>query len=214
MSDLTLPPEHETAVSSVSIESGAHSDALLGMLISRSSTKFVIEPGPSDKQIEQALVAVACAPDHAKLRLWRFVMIKQPDIVTVGEQAIAILAAQGRAMTEEKQAATRSWLAQVPLLVAMAYEVRHDHPKVPHIEQTLSMGAGVMNFQNAMHAMGFASFWSTGLASFTQEMPEYLGFDTLDTQFVGFLVVGTPKNPPLAKDRAEPNAIARYWQAP
>jgi len=181
-------------------------------LLSRRSVKLVGAPGPSDEQISQALQAVVCAPDHAKLRVWQFVLIKQPDIVALGEKAISILQGLGKPMPEAKQASTRAWLADLPLLVGLAHKIHHDHPKVPEVEQTLSMGAGVMNFQNAMHAMGFASYWSTGLATFTEEMPEYLGFDTLEDQFVGFLAVGTPKNAVIPAERPDPWSIARQWQ--
>lgn len=187
---------------------------LISSLLSRRSVKAVVAPGPSDEQIQAALSAAVCAPDHAKLRLWRFALIRQPDIVAVGERAISILNDLGRPMSEDKQASTRRWLTQLPLLVALAYQIHHDHPKVPLIEQTLSMGAGVMNFQNAMHAMGFSTFWSTGLASFTDEMPEYLGFDPLEYQFVGFLGVGTASGEVVPAQRSEPWTIARWWTAP
>jgi len=189
------------------------SESALSTLLSRRSVKLVAHPGPSDAQIESALSAVVCAPDHAKLRVWRFVMIGQPDIVAVGEKAIEIMAHRGKPQSPEKQLSTRAWLADVPLLVGLGYQIHHDHPNVPEIEQTLSMGAGVMNFQNAIHAMGFASYWSTGLATFTDEMAEYLGFDTLDCQFVGFLAVGTPKASLVPVQRPDPWMIARRWTA-
>ena len=181
-------------------------------LLSRRSVKLVGAPGPSETQVESALACVTRAPDHAKLGVWRFVLISQPDVVAVGEKAFAIMQGLGKPMTPEKQASTRAWLADVPLLVGLAYQIHHDHPKVPVIEQTLAMGAGVMNFQNAMHAMGFATYWSTGLASFTEEMPEYLGLDTLDHQFVGFLAVGTPKNTVVPAQRVDPWSIATRWR--
>ena len=186
-------------------------DSALQTLLSRRSVKQVGSPGPSNAQIEQALACATCAPDHARLRVWEFVLIEPPEIVAVGEKAITVLAEQGRPMTDEKQASTRAWLAELPLLVGLGYKVHHDHPKVPEIEQTLSMGAGVMNFQNALHAMGFASYWSTGLATFTEDMAEFLGFDTLEHQFVGFLAVGTPKADVVPAQRPEPWSVARRF---
>lgn len=183
-------------------------------LLSRRSVKLVGEPGPSDAQIEQALSAAVCAPDHAKLRVWRFALVRQPDIVAVGEKAISVLEDLGKPLPSQKQDATRAWLKDLPLLVAMAYQVHHDHPKVPELEQTLSMGAAVMNFENAMHAMGYSSFWSTGLGSYTDEMAEYFGFDSLDYQFVGYLGVGTPKNRVIPAERPDPWAVASWFKAP
>lgn len=183
-------------------------------LLSRRSVKLVGEPGPSDVQIEQALSAAVCAPDHAKLRVWRFALVRQPDIVAVGEKAISVLEDLGKPLPSQKQDATRAWLKDLPLLVAMAYQVHHDHPKVPELEQTLSMGAAVMNFENAMHAMGYSSYWSTGLGSYTDEMAEYFGFDSLDYQFVGYLGVGTPKNRVIPAERPDPWAVASWFKAP
>lgn len=190
------------------------SEEVIATLLSRRSVKRVGNPGPTVPELEAALAAVVRAPDHAKLKVWRLVLIEQPHIAAVGQKAIEILASKGKPMSEEKQASTRAWLADLPLLVGLGYQIHHDHPKVPEIEQTLSMGAGVMNFQNALHAMGYASFWSTGLATFTEEMAEYLGFDCLDCQFVGFLGVGTPINDVVQADRPEPWSIARRWTAP
>ena len=186
-------------------------DTVLKTLLERRSVKMVTSPGPSESEIEAALACVVRAPDHAKLRVWQFVLIEQPDITAVAEKAIEIMASVGNPMADSKQASTRAWLADVPLLVGLAYKVHHDHPNVPEIEQTLSMGAGVMNFQNAIHAMGFASYWSTGLASQTEEMAEFLGFDSLDSQFVGFLAVGTPKAAVQPADRPDAWSIARRF---
>jgi len=184
---------------------------LLSTLATRRSVKSVVAPGPSDSQLERALSVAVCAPDHAKLRVWRFVLLRQPDVSALADKALSILEVLGRLPSPEKQASTRAWLAEVPLLVGLAYQVHHDHPKVPEIEQTLSMGAAVMGFQQALHAMGFASFWSTGLATYTDEMAEYLGFDPLDYRFVGFLSVGTPKNPVVPADRPDPWSVASVF---
>jgi len=190
------------------------SNHTIDTLLSRRSVKLVTSPGPSEAQIEAALSCVVRAPDHAKLRVWRFALISQPDTMAVAEQAISIMDSLDRPMTPEKQASTRAWLADVPLLVGLAHQVHHDHPKVPELEQTLAMGAGVMNFQNAMHAMGFATYWTTGLATFTDEMSAYMGFDSLDYQFVGFLAVGTPKGAVIEAERPDPWSVATNWSAP
>jgi nitroreductase len=69
-----------------------------------------------------------------------------------------------------------------------------------------------MNIQNAAHMMGFSSYWSTGLGSYTDEVPESLGFDPLDYRFVGFLAIGTPINTPAPAQRPDPQTLTTTWQ--
>ncbi|MFW8565913.1 nitroreductase family protein [Orrella sp. 11846] len=195
------------------VQNSSNSSDVLQTILNRRSVKNVVSPGPSKEQVALALQCATTAPDHGALRVWRFGFIEQPEIVSLGERAIHVLETLGRPLSEEKARRTRDWLKEVPLLVAMAYQMHHDNPKVPDVEQALSMGAAVMNFQNAMHAMGFASFWSTGLGTFTEEIPTELGFDPLDYQFVGFLAVGTPRNEPAVRKPVDVSVIGR-WCAP
>jgi len=185
--------------------------SLTDVLLSRRSIKAVTAPGPTAEQVELALKAAVCAPDHAALRVWRYTLIEQPHVKEFAERVFDILDKAGKPISDEKKEKARKWLKDVPLLVALAYKIHHDNPKVPVIEQTLSMGASVMNFQNAMHAMGFATFWSTGLGTFTDEVPELLGYDPLDYQFVGFLSVGTPMVAASTSERPDPSSVMRRW---
>lgn len=181
-------------------------------LTSRRSQKLVQAPGPNAEQLEQLLAAAVCAPDHAALRAWRFVLIEQQHIAALTDLAIGATRRSGREVTEQKEQSTRKWLSTVPLLIGLAYKISHDNEKVPEIEQSLSMGAAVMNIQNAAHMMGFSSYWSTGLGTYTDEVPEALGLDTLDYRFVGFLAVGSPsvKLPPA--QRPDPATLTTRWQ--
>ena len=162
------------------------------LLTTRRSQKLVQAPGPDAEQLQQLLAAAVCAPDHSALRVWRFALIMQPEVAAFTDLAIAATRRSGREITPQKEQNTRKWLSTVPLLIGLAYKISHDNEKVPEIEQTLSMGAAVMNIQNAAHLMGFSSYWSTGLGTYTDEVPEALGFDALDYRFVGFLARREP----------------------
>lgn len=188
------------------------SSASIQFLTTRRSQKLVQAPGPSAEQLQQMLDAAVCAPDHSALRAWRFVLIEQQHIGIFADLAIGATRRSGREVTEQKEQNTRKWLSAVPLLIGLAYKISHDNEKVPEIEQTLSMGAAVMNIQNAAHMMGFSTYWSTGLGTYTDEVPETLGLDTLDYRFVGFLAVGTPsvKLPPA--QRPDPATLTTIWQ--
>jgi len=181
-------------------------------LISRRSQKLVQAPGPSAEQIDTLLRAAVCAPDHSALRAWRFALIHREHIDAFADLAIAATRRSGREITAQKEQNTRKWLSTVPLLIGLAYKISHNNEKVPEIEQTLSMGAAAMNIQNAAHIMGFSSYWSTGLGSYTDEVPESLGFDPLDYRFVGFLAIGTPIHTPAPAQRPDPQTLTTTWQ--
>lgn len=188
------------------------SSDLVDSMLARRSNKLVQAPGPNPEQLKQILQTAVCAPDHSALRAWRFVLIEQSKIATFTDLAIDATRRWGREITPQKEQNTRNWLSKVPLLIGLAYKISHDNSKVPEIEQTLSMGAAVMNIQNAAHALGFASYWSTGLGTYTEEVPEALGFDGLDYRFVGFLAIGTPINPLTPAQRPDAMTLTHAWK--
>ena len=76
----------------------------------------------------------------------------------------------------------------------------------------IATGAAVMNILNATHALGFGAFWSTGIGTYTQGVPESLGFDALEYEFLGFVVIGTLTGEPTPKERPAVEDYVTSWQ--
>lgn len=188
-----------------------HGRNCIETLLSRRSNKMVQAPAPDADQLKLILQAAVSAPDHSALRAWRFAIVQKKDIGKLADMAIDATRKSGREITPQKEQNMRKWLSEVPLLIGMAYQISHDNSKVPEIEQTLSMGAAAMNIQNAAKMLGFATYWSTGLGTYTEEVPAALGFDTLDYRFVGFLAIGTPisEQPPI--QRTDVMTMTHFW---
>jgi len=181
-------------------------------LLTRRSMKSVRAPAPSPGELEQILQAAMRAPDHGRLRPWRFVLIREMALPRFADLALdAVKRHQG--MAPEKEKSTRAWLSQVPLLIAMAYQIDHNNPKVPEQEQALSMGCAAMNMLNAASMLGYSAFWSTGLGCYLEEVQELLGFDPLDYRMVGYLALGTPAGEPSTTTRPDPAQFVREWGA-
>jgi len=179
-------------------------------LLARRSMKLVRAPAPKPDELDLILQAALCAPDHARLRPWRFALIRGEALHRFTDLALNAIKRKQR-VTQEKEAATRDWLSRVPLLIAMAYQISHDHPKVPEQEQTLSMGCAAMNMLNAAAMMGYGAFWSTGLGCYLEEVQQALGFDPLDYRMVGYLAVGTPACAVPTVVRPDPAQFVREW---
>ena len=59
-----------------------------------------------------------------------------------------------------------------------------------------------MNLLNAVHMLGYAAFWSTGIGTYVEDVQNALGLDALDYRFLG-LRVGTPAARPRPSSRPD-----------
>ncbi|HEY0421625.1 MAG TPA: nitroreductase [Acetobacteraceae bacterium] len=168
-------------------------------LLTRASVSDLADPAPEGDELETILEAGLRAPDHGKLRPWRFVLIRGAARQAWAETIVAALQArdpEAPAAVIEKQ---RSRVLGAPLIIALGAKMRLGH-KIPEIEQILSVGAAAMNMLNAVHALGYGGVWLTGANAFDPRVVEALGLEPTD-KLAGFLFVGTPRSAPLATRR-------------
>src|SRR5690606_36627319 len=168
------------------------SENALQFLLNRQSVKFVRAPGPNEQQLDLMLRAAMCAPDHGRLRPWRFYLIGQEEMPQFVDKLVATAQASSTPIPAQKEENARRWLKEVPLLIAMACHCDHSVTKIPETERMLAVGAAASNMLNAAHMLGFGAFWSTGLGTYIDEVNAMLGFDPLDYHFMGFMAIGTP----------------------
>ncbi|MGB6106075.1 MAG: nitroreductase [Pusillimonas sp.] len=187
------------------------SAAALDYLLSRRSSKFVQAPGPTQDELSLILQSAMSAPDHGRLQPWRFKLIRGEAIGRFADLALSATKAAGLPLTPEKEASTRAWLDKVPLLIAVACRLDHSNTKIPEHERMLATGAAVANILNAIHMLGYAAFWSTGLGTYVDEVAEALGFDSLDYRFMGYVSVGTPIGSPQGQSRPDHRQFVAEW---
>lgn len=159
-------------------------DALTALHTRKASPKLV-EPMPSDDELTLIYQAGLRAPDHAMLRPWRFLVIKDEARNKLGELFVEAMQPD----TEEK----RNKLLKAPLrapMIIIAVSTITEHPKVPAVEQIASTAAAVQNMSLAAHALGYASIWRTGAVAFSNEVKQGLSLKTSD-EIVGLLYLGS-----------------------
>ena len=186
--------------------------SVISTLLSRNSVKFVQGPGPSEEELGQILQTAMITPDHGKLRPWRFKIIRGAAVPALGELAFNVCEAEGVPMDPKKIAGARMWLKNVPIILAVACHIDHDNEKIPETERVLATGSAVMNILNAAHALGYGAFWSTGLGTYTEGVPEALGFDELDYKFLGFVAMGNLPERVPTKERPNYQDFVSEWQ--
>jgi nitroreductase len=158
-------------------------------LLMRRSARALTEPGPDEGALQLMLASATRAPDHGRLRPWRFVVIRPAARARFGELLAEHLRRTQPEAGEEALERERLKAYRAPLIVVVA---AHCNPtvKIPAIEQLLSAGAAAHAMMLAASALGFGAMWKTGGAAYDARVKEALGLSA-DDAIVGFLYFGT-----------------------
>ncbi|HWF08857.1 MAG TPA: nitroreductase [Bryobacteraceae bacterium] len=183
---------------------------LIETLLSRASVKALGEPGPSDDQLKTIFEAAVCAPDHGKLRPWRFFVVRGEARQRLSELFVEGVRRREPGAPEPQIEKEREKPLRAPVTIAVAARITPGH-KVPEIEQMLSAGAAAMNILNAVHALGFAAKWVTGGNCYDAEFGRAFGLETTD-RLIGFIHVGTPIGQSPALERPDPAEFVSEWR--
>lgn len=164
---------------------------LFDAIASRTTAKSLTGPGPTPTQIARLLEAAGHAPDHGRLKPWRFVAVNGAE-----REAFANAVAQSRrdqnaAYTDEQMELEREKIRRSPSILVAACVVRKDIPKVPEIEQVIATGAAVENLLLAAAELGIGAMWKTGPAAYSERVKAAVGLAPAD-HIVAILHLGTP----------------------
>jgi nitroreductase len=165
--------------------------SVLDVLLARRSipAQCLTGPGPDDAQLAVALEAAMRAPDHGRMLPWRFKLIRGAAKDRFADILVAAALAHDPATPQRQLDKIRSRPQHAPLVIAVSARFR-DNPKVPEIEQTIAVGAAVMNLLNALHAQGFGAVMLTGPSVYDPAVAKALGYGA-DERLIAFVYVGT-----------------------
>jgi len=143
---------------------------------------------PTKDHLDTILQAAVRAPDHGRLRPWRFMLIEGNNRKKFGD----ILAASALRRTPTLSAGDlqreHDKAMRAPLIILVACRAVPG-TKVPVIEQILAAGAAAQNILLGLHNFGYAAAWKTGEAAYDPEVKKSLGL-AVDDHIVGFVYAG------------------------
>ncbi len=151
------------------------------------------------------------APDHGKLRPWRFYVVRGDARTQLSELFVAGVKRREPGASEAQIEKEREKPLRAPMTIAVVAKTVAGH-KTPEIEQTLSAGAAAMNILNAVHTLGFAAKWVTGANCYDPLFKQDFGLDPAD-QLIGFIHVGTPIGKISPPERPDPAVFVIEWGA-
>lgn len=182
--------------------SAVRSEAAFQALLSRSSTDDLLTPAPQGEQLERILSAGVRAPDHGKLRPWRYIVVQGDARAALAQQVVAALERQAPETPEKKKEKMVHRFSTMPMVIGLGMALR-SNDKIPLQEQVMASAAGAMNVLNGLHLEGFGGVWVSGAYCEDRTLLTRLGVDGL----AGFLFVGTPQEPDRVKRRPD---VAHY----
>ena len=178
-------------------------------LQTRNSAPSLIEPAPDAEERDALFRAALRAPDHARLRPWRFVVVEGDARRRLGETFAAVARQADPGLDEQAEIKLRNAPLRAPLLIVVLARIQ-EHPKVPEIEQLLSAGAAAENLLVGLHALGYGAIWRTGPIAYQPALVDALGYGP-DHRIVAFLYVGTPGAAPKTLPELEPGDYVQHW---
>jgi nitroreductase len=181
-------------------------------LTTRASPTGLVAPAPDGDALQHMLRAAVRAPDHGRLRPWRFIIIEGAAREALGGVLADALRTREPDVAGAALAKERAKPLRAPLIVIVAAKLR-EHRGVPAVEQIVAAGAATQNMLIAAHALGFGGFWRTGAAAYDERVKRALGLAAEDA-IVGFVYLGTPSAAPPPLPASDVTSRVTHWTGP
>tara|TARA_B100000214_G_scaffold64639_1_gene42709 strand:+ start:792 stop:1349 length:558 start_codon:yes stop_codon:yes gene_type:complete len=175
----------------------------------RNSIPFLKDPAPTPDQMSVLYRGALRAPDHANLRPWKFIEVRGEARTKLGQTFLRTAESLGDNLTDSERDKLIAAPLRAPMIIILAADIKI-HPKVPEIEQIISLGTAAQNILLGLHDMGFAAVWRTGKMAFNPVITKELGLNE-NFQIIGYIYVGTStgKEKPLPEHEIE--NFVEYW---
>ena len=161
----------------------------LTALLNRRSMGKLTAPGPDDAALAAMLEAACTAPDHGRLRPWRFIVLRGRALEELGASFARAQAAKTPDASSTELGRIAAKAGRAPVIVTVVGRTI-PHPKVRPWEQLVAAGCAAQNLCIAATAYGFGSMWRTGWLAEHPEVLSHLGVDERE-RVVGFIYLGT-----------------------
>lgn len=183
-------------------------------MLNRRSSGRLSDPGPTRHELETIIRAGANAPDHGRLKPWRFIVFEGEARAKFGAKLAEALQdrlrEQGLEATERQIEKEEKKLLRAPVVVAVCAALDYES-RIPIIEQFAATAAACENMLIAATAMGIGSMWRTGDPSYDDSIKLALNLNEGD-MITGWLYFGsTEKHKSTESAKSDPKEYVSYW---
>jgi nitroreductase len=160
-------------------------------IYNRRSQKKVKPDAISRDIIKQLLSAAVQAPNHYKVRPWRFVVLTGEARNRLGDVMAASLRDRQPGFPQEAFDKAQTIPLQAPLVIAVGVDMPTE-AKVLEIENICATATACQNILLAAYALGLGAKWRTGDWARDPKVKEFLGFEP-DQHIIAFIYIGYPE---------------------
>ena len=173
----------------------------------RYSAKTVKADAVPRDVIEKILDAGNHAPNHYKVRPWRFFVLTGNARNKLGDVMSASQHDRLPDLPQEGLDKTRALPLRAPVIIAVGVD-KPVETKVIEMENIAAVSAACQNILLAAHALGLGAVWRTGEWVQDVKVKEFFGFAE-DQHIAGFIYVGYPEvtGEPLVRPSVEDRTV-------
>lgn len=148
-----------------------------------------MKPDPVPREVvEQLLDAAVQAPNHYKVRPWRFVVLSGEGRNQLGLVMAEVLQRRFPDLEAEALDRERAKPLRSPVVIAVGVDPPRE-TKVLEIENICAAAAACENILLAAEGLGLSGHWRTGDAARDPEIKAFLGFSP-EQNLIAFLYLG------------------------
>jgi len=177
----------------------------LETMMQRVSNPKLKAPAPDRAELELMFRSAVRAPDHGRLRPWRFIVLSGGALEQLGE---AFEASSPEADASQR-ARLRAMPLRAPMIIVTVARLDDHHKKVPLWEQQVAVGIATQHLQLAAHDLGYGTMWRTGEMTEAATVREHLALAP-NEQIIAFLYTGTVDGEPRAPEFQPLDDIVEY----
>lgn len=143
------------------------------------------------EMVEKLLEAGNHAPNHFKVRPWRFFVLSGEARNKLGDVMAASQKERLPELTTEALNKTRALPLRAPVIIAAGVDLPVEAKVIPE-ENIAAVAAACQNILLAAHALGLGAIWRTGEWARDPKVKEFFGLSA-NQVLSGFIYIGYPE---------------------
>lgn len=180
------------------------------LLLSRELALKLELPGPDRAALDAIFQSAVRAPDHGRLRPWRFVVIQEDKRAAFGKLMADSMQRREPNASAEMLDRERAKAMRAPIIVVAAAHVQKGH-KIPEVEQLSAAVAAAQNIMLAANALGYGAMWKTGAPAYDASVKQALGLAP-DDDIIGFMYLGKQVGGGIQSPRPAAAEYVSMWE--